>query len=260
MSSQLLKSLLIPVLFLMSSATGFAQFMDMRYAIKPKGKILSYTISQASANDTLFKEISGIDYDEYNKMGQLIKSWKSSTLNEQRLDTKYLKTFTYDKKGNLTEVTHFDLKNEPSQKDTYVYSQSGRFVIIKKHIYNGDTARTSEQFKIDASGKILESYTYYAKTDTTPMLLQTRIQYKYNVLGQRIEEVAYDTNNRQISKRINEYNNNGDVIRFTYEKDPLFDGGVNYIAYDSRNNWTSYLLFHFGKPAARFKRQIIYYK
>lgn len=155
---------------------------------------------------------------------------------------------------------HFNSKGEPSEKDTYVYSQLGRFVIIKKHMYNGDTSRSSEQFKIDASGKILESYSYYAKTDTTPMLLQTRIHYKYDALGQRIEEVAYDANNRQTSKRINEYNDKGNLTRFTYEKDPLFDGAFNYITYDGQNNWTSSLLFRFGKPAARFKRQIIYYK
>ncbi|MES2428894.1 MAG: hypothetical protein V4560_18075 [Bacteroidota bacterium] len=261
MIRQLLKAVLIPALVLISSTTCFGQFtQDIRYGIKPKGKIRSYTSSQADVNDTLFKEISSIYYSEYNRKGQLIKSWKANKLNEESLDTKYVKTFTYDKKSNLTEVMHFNSKGEPSEKDTYVYSQSGRFIIIKKHMYNGDTSRTSEQFRIDASGKILESYTYYAKTDTTPMLLQTRIHYKYNALGQRIEEVAYNANNRQTSKRINEYNDKGNLTRFTYEKDPLFDGAFNNTAYDSHNNWTSSLLFRFGKPAARFKREIIYYK
>ncbi|GEM_PF-3553135 len=60
---QLLKTLLIPALFLMCSATCFGQFThDIRYGIKPKGEILSYTSSQTNVNDTLFKAISSIDY------------------------------------------------------------------------------------------------------------------------------------------------------------------------------------------------------
>ncbi|GEM_PF-2435371 len=126
--------------------------------------------------------------------------------------------------------------------------------------YYGDTSRSSEQFKIDAAGKILVSYLYTSKTDTSAMLLQTKTYYKYNAIGRRIEEVVYNAKEQKTSKRINEYNKYGDLIRFTYEKDPLFDGAFNYTVYDSHNNWTSSLLFRFGKPAARFERLITYYK
>lgn len=78
MSNQLSKSLLILALVLISNVTCFGQFIDIRYGIKPKGKIRSYTSGQADVNDTLFKQISSnIDYHEYNRKGQLIKSWKS---------------------------------------------------------------------------------------------------------------------------------------------------------------------------------------
>jgi len=264
MHSQPLKPSLILALLLISSATSFGQFThDIRYGVKPKGDIRSCTSSQANVNDTLFKEIKSIDYLEYNRKGQLIKSWKASKLNEQSIDTKFVKTFTYDKKGNLTKVIHYDSKGAPSKKDTYLYVHSGRFIIIKEQIYNGDTSRSSEQFKIDASGKILVSYLYSSKTDTSAMLLRTTTYYKYDSTGHRIEEITNDANGQTISKRINEYNKYGDLSHFINSGDLTSTGAFKHIAYDSHHNWISSILFNslFGdKPVARFKRQITYYK
>jgi hypothetical protein len=268
MIRQLLK-LFFTGAFLLTHLTSYSQFTnDNHVGVKIRGKVRSYSVqgyNKANDSDSLFTQLWMKRQNDYNKKGQLIRSSHAYDLRGSDINDKFIDTFIYDKKGNIKDILHYDSHGKPTAKETFVYSRSGRFIIIKQHLYNGDTSRSSEQLKLDAANRIIARYNYGSRTDTSVMAYNGVTYYKYNKQGLQVLNDTYNNDGHRRYFTTSTYNKDGDIIEFTeyaQSKDrKLTTGSYRYINYDLNHNWiSSFYIMSNGKPNARYERQITYYK
>jgi hypothetical protein len=282
MSRQLLKSLLSAVLILISGATCFGQFInDSKLGAKPKGKIDTIAVMQYGPDsEDSTRRLSNKTINVYDKKGQVVESYNffkpsNTDVGPNDKDSRYSNAvFSYDNKGNLMEIMHYDLLHKPSYKDTYVYSDSKLSGNMKCHFYKdrryySGVEPQSIEFKLNDSGNIIEEKIYQ---DTAGKALKFIQNATYNNKGYLIEvnilPYYYDLRPWPPIKHLYSYDNKGNLSKkigrtyhaVTHSVVYTITYIYTYPEFDKHHNWLVQNAYVNGKLQEVVRRRITYYK
>jgi hypothetical protein len=282
MIRQLLKPLLIPALILMSGTTCFGQFInDSKLGVKPKGKIDTIAVMQYGPDrEDSTRHLSNKTINVYNKKGQIVESYYfSRPLNADAgpndKDSRSSKSvFSYDNKGNIMEIMHYDILYKPSYKDTYVYSDSTLSGNMKCHFYKdrryySGLEPKSIEFKLNDSGNMIEAKSYRDTAGKDLRLIQNAI---YNTKGYLVEvntlPYYYDLRPDPPIKRLYSYDDKGDLLKQIIQTYHAVNHTVfytityiyTYPKFDKHHNWLVQNTYVNNKLEEVVERRITYYK
>jgi len=269
MKLQLLKHCLVAILLFISLAS-YGQFNNdnnNKYWNNLHGKIKSCTTIGYNVikGDTAGKQINLFDSVVFNKKGQIIKIFKSNTVRGADINKRISNTYKYDNKGNLIEQVFHGTDGKAQVKCVYSYLTSKNKVTLKIFFLpEKDSSRVTDTYKINASGRILEKYHYNESFVPGVKYQYGKTVYKYNAKGLRVEEIGYDLNGLEKSKRFLKYNQNNEMSESTYVwlKDQRANESMTFTdtKYDKHHNWLVRNRFIHGKLHSVTERTITYYK
>ena len=250
MLHQILKSLLIPVVFLTSYTTCFGQFKNSN---EPKdgrmrGKIDSVVITYFNIKTGGVKEFNDKDTYLYNARGLLMELRVAVDSAESR---GFRTIYSYDEKGNYSQVVDCNFNGTLSKKETYTFDLVKRLVEIK----NVRNIKTT--LLLDKYGNILEN-TNYQLDYPTPFSIT---RYKYDLKGLCTESFESWTGSSDTQQILFAYDTDDNLIKETvYNNGPLLSiNTYSYTKFDEKHNWLVRNTYLNGKLFEVAERRITYY-
>lgn len=256
---------------------------ETKYVFDKKGNILQETVTTASD-------------DEYNVNEYTYEYYEDGTkkYKKQDYDTSCYEEW-FDEKGSIIKKSFFDKETETKTvtEFTCIYDENG-CLISKKCIYDGDLLRTNkysydsslrnteikeynaddllittDYYKYDASGNLIEKGTVYSEhSDVTGA---DKDIYTYDAQGNLIEETFYGLSGNYLGKHQYKYDAQGNVIEkkdynslvLTWTWEYKYDANNNLIeenaySYDGLNEKTQYKYDSFGNISERSSYNYIY--
>ncbi|MCC8425118.1 hypothetical protein [Mucilaginibacter sp. UR6-11] len=258
-------------------STSFAQFTNDRHqGAKPKENIdtIITTKYRFNKDDTVTKIFENKTIDALNKKGQVTESdcyFTSQNSNHTSA------TFSYDDKGNLTDVKYYIRAPMLWYESIYSYSPATRSVSVNNAINKDNKlARYAENpqakllvFKLDNSGKIIEERNY---RDAVGKVLEITRNFTYNSKGYLIEMNAlpYDCNQRpgMPVRFLYSYNNTGNLLKeVSTQYHPINHSIIRastriytYAKFDKHHNWLVQNIYIDGKLTGMVEKRIVYRK
>ena len=183
----------------------------------------------------------------------------------------------YDTRNNLVEETSYSGSNGKTSIDSFIYKYDAKGKIIEKTKYNNGKFSLKFNYKYNSKGSLVEELTFLNngvlwikqifKYDLNgrPMeriqyvngKLQWRVNYKYDTIGNIVEEIDYRTINgiSTTAKKLNIYDKNGnkiEIISSGETKFPLATSNKKYketekYEYDERGNWVKKISYVNGR-------------
>lgn len=238
------------------SGTDFFKEPDWKMR-KLKGKVRKLTESTQVLDKDLAKQTEN-PYDAYDRqtlfdrMGNYVESF--SLRENNRLSTRWIYKYIPKERTVESEVSiegrrgswvYYDSYNPSKQKHKAVYLYTADILIDK----------TVFQLHYDDKNRVILSESFQSE-----VLVGSRT-YKYDDEKNTKEEIFWGFEGNQISKRIHEYNDNGDVVRDYYiSKGQTYDFTIEYEIFDDLGNWTQRRVLAKGNPVYLIKRTFEYYE
>lgn len=163
MNYQIFKYSLVAVLLFISLESSGQFINDAKRWYNLHGKVRSCTETGYNLikGDTTGKHINMFDSVVFNRKGQVTKAFNSNTVRGADINKRFCTEYKYDVKGDLLEQLYHNTNGITVAKCIYSYSTSKKMVILKIYLLQEkDSSRVSDSYKIDASGRILETYHY----------------------------------------------------------------------------------------------------
>lgn len=262
------QSLLIFVILSTVTTVANAQFTnEVKLWNNLQGKVktcttIGYNIRKG---DTASKRIYIFDSVVFDNKGQVIKTFKSNTVRGADINKRIFTSYEYDSKGNLIGQLYHDFDGKAEAKLVYNYSRAKKLIMLKIYfLKEKDSSRVSDSYKVDAAGRVLEKYHYNESFVPDVKCQYVKTVYKYNAKGARIEELEYDLNGLEISKRFSKYDQNNQMLEtaFIWIKDERANEAMSftYTRYDKHHNWLVRNRIIHGKLHSVNERRITYYK
>lgn len=194
---------------------------------------------------------------------------------EQQLEREY----SFDKKGNITEVNLFNTEEE--YKVTPKFDKNGLKTSIKQYDKDGELIMTNEMeydnqgneteiMVFDGEGNVMKKETYdfdeqgnktKSNKFVTAKKIDTVIKHTYNQKNLKTHSETLNAQGEVIVEKDFKYDDKGNEIernkkdvssKAEYKMTALYD-------YDSSGNWTQKIEFVNGKPQFLIERKLEYY-
>lgn len=151
--------------------------------------------------------------------------YKSDSIVDEKI------TYNLDDNGLITETCFYSNHNTLKFRYTYEYNDKGNQTVEKFYDRNsGDTSYTKTTYKYDAKGHVIEGL-----SSSTESAWVTKYEYKFDTLGNRIEEQLFEDG--VLTEKV--------IIKFEY---------------DEMLNWVKQTRFTNGVVEKIIERKFDYYK
>ena len=195
-----MKKTIAVILVMISTLSCFSMnafsYNTLKSTYYAKDTSKSYVVSQRILESSDSKETMNYTYDSN---GKLIK--------ETKQEDGAVTTYSYDKKGNLTEEKY---NSYPiSQYDKYTYNSNNKLI---KHHVEGLGGTYDTVYKYDSKGRLVKDdqgrkYTYDSKGNLK----------KYTNNGLETTECSYNSKNQLIKKTRKSSDGYSSVVSYTYD-------------------------------------------
>lgn len=279
--SSAIKSLIFVLgLMILGSCSSVKNPQFLKSSIE-KAEAMSYV----QPGTDFFKEP---DWKEHNLKGKVRTLTKSIQVLHKKTDRQTENAYApytdhqtlFDRLGNYIETFHLKENNKLTGRKTFNYKPKER--IVEEASPEGGRGRSVSYYYYDSSKqKRQKDYNYlvdvfnfktvyqYHYDEKNRLILLKGFQseepkythtYKYDDEKNTREEISWDLEGNQNSKRIYEYNDNGDIVREYYtSKNQNYDFTIDYEIFDDRGNWTQRRVLSNGNPVYLNNRTIEYY-
>jgi hypothetical protein len=265
--NQLLKLPVVCSVLLLTANTCFAQFSDDKAWGSFNGKIDSVTINgfavgkdgTGKAGQSKSKIVLA-----YNDNGKLTHQDAYIVSPKQSDSPDHLMmgiTNSYDESGQINGTIFSNSNNKAFCKEVYTVNKTADLLETKRYGIPGNVLIEMVKIQLDKNGNMLSRST----RDTTSKLL-SEFTFKYNGIGQRVEESEFGLSIKPNTKRwLNMYNADGNVVKQVYYAGADRDASTDTITYtytkfDSKHNWLLRNVYLKGKLTGIAERTILYYK
>jgi hypothetical protein len=266
MIRQILKSLLTPVLFLISSATCVGQFdYKIRKDIGLKGRVdscvtnaITITYKDGKAKKQLVAKVIEY-YDENGKVAKKLTYIFSDNPDTTAIKKSFITVYNYDKKGNFEEMVNYNSKG-PYSKDVFTYTHGETGGDLKHYNLPDNKLLGLTKIKLNAMGDVEETG-YHHKDSIYSAKPQKKINYEYNLKGYLIKDSASYSHTSRTGRNYYTYDKGDNLIqiRTPTTLEPIIQI-YTYPKFDKLHNWLERDTFDDGKLVDVFERQITYRK
>lgn len=275
---------LLPPLFTLLSSFSFADGRKTdAQAMQLHGKVRTVKETSYNAVDSGNMVVKGVKIDPtmnindmhylFNENGNFTEQMDYAS--DQRLLQRIV--YVYNAYGQITEERVENGDKSLNHKETVVHRDARGNKLETKLVYSSLSSPFKVTFKYDANnnptetcifhdGEIFLKFqsrydVYNREIENWDITAGERYLYKYDDLGNRIEEAQYNQNGELLTKKISVYDSNRhktEIRKYGNDGKLMFTANYTYTV-DEKKNWIRKVEYYNGKPLLITERIIEYY-